>query len=71
MSFPYEDEIPKLVYAIQVERIEEVRQLLAKGMDPTAQNFVVLRACADQSSVDIAEMIYDWTDAYRVRALRP
>jgi hypothetical protein len=57
MSFPYEDE---LVNAIQEERLEEVRQLLGKEMDPTAKNFMVLRACADQSSVEIAAMIYNW-----------
>jgi hypothetical protein len=64
MSFPYEDEVSKLVYAIQEERLEEVRQLLGKGLDPTAKTFLVLRACADQSSVDIAEMIYNWTAPY-------
>ena len=61
MSFTYED---KLVYAIQEERLEEVRQLLDKEMDPTAQNFIFLRACADQSSVEIAEMIYNWSKPY-------
>jgi hypothetical protein len=33
-------------------------------LDPTAKNFMVLRACADQSAVDIAEMIYNWTEPY-------
>jgi hypothetical protein len=64
MSFPYEDE-DKLVYAIQKERVEEVRQPLGKEIDPTAKDFIILRACADQSSVEIAEMIYNWTEPYR------
>ena len=64
MSFPYEDDEDELVNAIQEERLEEVRQLLGKEMDPTAKNFMVLRACADQSSVEIAEMIYNWTEPY-------
>jgi hypothetical protein len=50
--------------AIQEERPEEVRQLLGKEMDPTAKNFMVLRACADQFWVEIAEMIYNWTEPY-------
>ncbi len=62
MSFPYED-VSKLAYAIQNERVEEVRQLLHR-VDPTAKNFLPLRATGDQSSVDIAEIIYDWTEPY-------
>jgi hypothetical protein len=61
MSYTYED---KLVNAIQQMRLEEVIQLLSKEMDPTAQNFIFLRACADQSSVEIAEMIYHWSEPY-------
>jgi hypothetical protein len=64
MSFPYEDDEEELVNAIQEERLEEIRQLLGKEMDPTWKNFMVLRACADQSSVEIAEMIYNWTEPY-------
>src|SRR6516165_3557923 len=66
MNFRYEDEISELADAIQKERIEEVRQLLDKGLDPTAKNFMALRACADQSSVDIAKMVYDWTEPYLI-----
>jgi hypothetical protein len=74
MGFPHEDEVSKLVYAIQEERLEEVRQLLGKEMDPTAKNFMVLRACADQSSVEIAEMIYNCghiSSAIQARLLLP
>jgi hypothetical protein len=42
MSFPYEDDVSKLAYAIQNERVEEVRQLLHR-VDPTAKNFLPLR----------------------------
>jgi hypothetical protein len=59
----YEDE-DRLVYAIQQKRLEEVKPLLSKAMDPTAQNFIFLRACADQSSVEMAEMIYNWSKPY-------
>jgi hypothetical protein len=32
MSFPYEDDVSQLAYAIQNERVEEVRQRFADGV---------------------------------------
>ena len=66
MSFQNEDEVSELADAIQKERVEEIRQLLDKGLDPTTKNFVALRACGDQSSVDIAKMVYNWTEPYLI-----